>query len=112
MVAWGPVGHSLGRTSVSPPRSGRSAGRICFIALGSSTCRRRAARPSRVPIPSRISWAASPGGNVSQIDGLLKSEIAGANLYLLNPSGVMFGPNARLDVRGSFHVSTADYLRL
>jgi filamentous hemagglutinin family protein len=52
------------------------------------------------------------GGQVSSIDGVLRSEIAGANLYLLNPSGVLFGPNARLDVRGSFHVSTADYLRL
>lgn len=52
------------------------------------------------------------GGNVSHIDGLLKSEIPGANLYLLNPNGVMFGPNARLEVSGSFHVSTADYLRL
>jgi filamentous hemagglutinin family protein len=51
------------------------------------------------------------GGQVSSIDGVLRSEIAGANLYLLNPSGVLFGPNARLDVRGSFHVSTADYLR-
>ena len=28
------------------------------------------------------------------------------------PAGVMFGPNASLDVSGSFHVSTADYLRL
>src|SRR5207247_439212 len=50
------------------------------------------------------------GGRPSQIDGLLQSEIPGANLYLLNPSGVVFGPNATLDVSGSFHVSTADYL--
>jgi filamentous hemagglutinin family protein len=52
------------------------------------------------------------GGQPSSIDGVLRSEIAGANLYLLNPSGVVFGPNARLDVRGSFHVSTADFLRM
>jgi filamentous hemagglutinin family protein len=51
------------------------------------------------------------GGQQSVIDGRLRSEIAGANLYLLNPSGVLFGPNASLDVSGSFHVSTADYLR-
>src|SRR5439155_17967956 len=52
------------------------------------------------------------GGQRSDIDGTLRSEISGANLYLLNPSGVLFGPNASLDVSGSFHVSTADYLRL
>jgi filamentous hemagglutinin family protein len=51
------------------------------------------------------------GGQPSTIDGLVRSEITGANLYLLNPSGVLFGPNASLDVSGSFHVSTADYLR-
>jgi len=42
------------------------------------------------------------GGQQSTIDGLLRSEIAGANLYLLNSSGVLFGPNASLDVSGSF----------
>jgi filamentous hemagglutinin family protein len=52
------------------------------------------------------------GGNVSQIDGLLRSEIPGANFFLLNPAGILFGQNASLDIGGSFHVSTADYLRL
>jgi filamentous hemagglutinin family protein len=51
------------------------------------------------------------GGQPSAIDGVLRSEIAGANLFLLNPRGVLFGPNAALDVSGSFHVSTADVLR-
>ena len=52
------------------------------------------------------------GGNLSSIDGLLKSEIAGADVYLINPAGVVFGPNASLNVGGSLHVSTADFLRL
>ena len=51
------------------------------------------------------------GGQPSSIDGVLQSEITGANLYLLNPSGVLFGPNASLNISGSFHVSTADFLR-
>ena len=50
------------------------------------------------------------GGNASTIDGLLRSQISGANLFLLNPAGVLFGPNATLDVSGSLHVSSADYL--
>ena len=34
----------------------------------------------------------------------------GANFYFLNPSGVMFGPEASIDVDGTFHVSTAESL--
>lgn len=52
------------------------------------------------------------GGNISAIDGVLGSSISGADLYLLNPAGVMFGANAALDISGSFHVSTGNYLRL
>jgi filamentous hemagglutinin family protein len=51
------------------------------------------------------------GGSPSMIDGLLRSTIPGANMFLLNPSGVLFGPNAALDIGGSFHVTTADYIR-
>jgi filamentous hemagglutinin family protein len=50
-------------------------------------------------------------GGASSIDGLIGCSIEGANLFLLNPAGVLFGPDASLDVKGSFHVSTADYLR-
>jgi len=52
------------------------------------------------------------GGSASWIDGRLASTIPGADLYFLNPAGVMFGSNAALDLSGSFHVSTADYLRM
>jgi filamentous hemagglutinin family protein len=51
-------------------------------------------------------------GNPSSIDGKVQSTIAGANLYLINPSGIVFGPNATVNVSGSFHASTADYLKL
>jgi len=39
------------------------------------------------------------GGTSSSIDGLLRSTIQDANLFLINPNGVMFGPNAALDVK-------------
>lgn len=52
------------------------------------------------------------GGRPSNIDGTLRSTIPNADVYFLNPYGILFGPNAKLDVQGGFHASTADYLRL
>ncbi|WP_416673921.1 two-partner secretion domain-containing protein [Egbenema bharatensis] len=47
------------------------------------------------------------GNNPSNILGSLGVR-GGANLFLMNPNGIVFGPNARLDVQGSFAATTAD----
>jgi filamentous hemagglutinin family protein len=47
------------------------------------------------------------GGDASIIDGLIQVSGSNAHLYLMNPAGIVFGRNARLDVPGSFTATTA-----
>ncbi|MDG2989840.1 filamentous hemagglutinin N-terminal domain-containing protein [Candidatus Synechococcus calcipolaris G9] len=47
------------------------------------------------------------GGDVSYINGLIQVTGGNSNLYLLNPAGIVFGPNAQLNVPAAFHASTA-----
>jgi filamentous hemagglutinin family protein len=46
------------------------------------------------------------GGNASLIDGLIQVN-GGANLYLINPAGILFGPNTVLNLEGSFTATSA-----
>jgi len=41
------------------------------------------------------------------IDGTVKVSGSDANLYLMNPSGMVFGKDAKLDVNGSFNATSA-----
>lgn len=51
------------------------------------------------------------GKNPSTLEGTLGVSGGNANLFLLNPNGIIFGTNARLDVRGSFVATTANAIQ-
>src|SRR2546430_5695917 len=56
------------------------------------------------------------GGDPSSIFGTIRTNdpttgFGSANLFLINPAGWIFGATAALDVGGSFHASTAHYVR-
>jgi filamentous hemagglutinin family protein len=106
------IGPSGGRHYRIPDSLGAFMGenlfhsfRIFGIPRGGSATFLSDASPSRV-------IARVTGGERSVIEGALRSEISGADLYLLNPSGVSLREGASIQMLdGSLFVSTADLLR-
>lgn len=66
--------------------------------------------PSIRNIVSRVT-----GGSVSLINGQISTTSSHVNLYLINPSGIVFGPNASIQLgsstRGSFVATTANAIQ-
>lgn len=99
-----------GENYIIPQSAGQTVGNNLFHSFGKFNLNSNEtaifqSNPNIQNILSRVT-----GGNQSLIDGLIRTQ-SGVNLFLLNPSGIIFGQNARLDVGGSFVGSTANALQ-
>lgn len=110
--SFGPGGPLAGPNYTVPDTVGRTVGNNLFHSF--SRFKLDTGDSATFSGPANIQNVISrvTGRSASTIDGTIQCSIAGANFFLINPFGVMFGPNAKVDVSGSFAVTTADYVKL
>lgn len=109
----GTMGASVsftGRNAVIPSTLGTRRGGNLFHSFGRFNIPTDYTASFTDPTGSAISNVISrvTGSGVTTIDGKLASTILNSDFYFINPAGIVLGPNASIDVPGSFHISTAD----
>jgi filamentous hemagglutinin family protein len=90
-----------------PQAAGKTSGSTLFHSFGRFGLATGEVANFQSAIAIRNIFGRVTGGNPSAIDGLIRTQGSNVNLFLINPSGILFGPNARLDVSGSFVATTA-----
>jgi filamentous hemagglutinin family protein len=112
-VGGGPSVPLPGPNFIIPANFGRQKGGNLFESFSqfnlNSSQTATFTRPTTGPTVHNI-LARVTSGSLSSIDGTIRSDIPGANLFFMNPAGVLFGEHAQLDVSGSVAVTTANYL--
>ena len=100
--------HSFGQFNIG-------AGDITTFQNGISFNSNGTALPAGLPTSNILARITGTNGNnptLSSIYGTLQTSGFGtANLFLMNPAGFLFGPNATVNVGGMVSFTSADYLR-
>lgn len=97
--------HSFGNFSVGAGDTANFVNGVSFDSVGN---------PLTAGLPTSNILGRVTGGNLSQIYGTIQADpsFGSANLFLMNPSGIILGPDALLNVGGSVSFTTAQYIRL
>ncbi len=106
----GPAGPLTGPDYQIPAALGRQVGPNLFHSFSTFDLANGESATFSGPSAIQTIVGRVTGGAASTIDGTVRSTIQGADLFLANPAGLVFGPNAQLSVDGSFHATTADVL--
>lgn len=82
-----------------------------FSVLRDGAASFRQISPGIANIISRVT-----GSSVSNINGVIEAlqtngTVSSANVFLINPNGIIFGPNASLNIGGSFLATTANSIK-
>jgi filamentous hemagglutinin family protein len=107
----GTAGTLTGPNYVIPQSVGQAAGNNLFHSFGKFNLNTNEAAIFQSADNIRNILSRVTGGTASSIDGLIRTENSNVNFFLMNPSGIIFGRNARLDVSGSFVASTANAMQ-
>lgn len=107
----GTAGTLTGPNYAIPQSVGQTAGNNLFHSFGKFNLNTNEAAIFQSADNIRNILSRVTGGTPSSIDGLIRTENSNVNFFLMNPSGIIFGRNARLDVSGSFVASTANAMQ-